>query len=310
MTSRAPCLTPPVTDSPFDLDANEAYVAWRERKLADWPANCGELMTEVVNGAALQPGELKSLHSALARTNIAFYRMKSPLPGDKAMVRALGRRLGLERLDNNLCADGDGITSLTVVEKRQQGEYIPYTNRPLNWHTDGYYNALDRQISGVILHCVSPAEEGGGNAFLDHEIAYIQLRDENPDFIRALMQADAMTIPANIQGGRELRPRQAGPVFSVDHRGKLHMRYSARARNIEWKADSTTQVAAKYLLNLFQQDSPYIFRHRLDAGEGVISNNALHCRTGFSHKESAVSRLLYRARYFDRVVDSGTGSGK
>ncbi|VAW73557.1 hypothetical protein MNBD_GAMMA14-549, partial [hydrothermal vent metagenome] len=166
------------------------------------------------------------------------------------------------------------------------------------------------QIRGVILHCVRPAETGGDNAFLDHEIAYIQLRDENPDFIRALMEPDAMTIPANIRNGQELRPEQTGPVFSLDRQGNLHMRYSARARNIEWKADSTTQAATKYLLGLFQQDSPYIFRHRLEAGEGVISNNALHCRTGFSHEDGSITRLLYRARYFDRVADPETGSGE
>ncbi len=296
--------------SPFNLDANDAYVAWRKQKLANWPANSADLMTEVADGSLLQTSEIAAIHSALTYANTAFYRVKSPVPGDKAMIRALGQQLGLEHLDNNLCADDDGISSLTVVEKRQQGEYIPYTNRPLNWHTDGYYNTLERQIRGVILHCVRPAETGGDNAFLDHEIAYIQLRDENPDFIRALMAPDAMTIPANIQNGCELRPRQAGPVFSFDPQGNLHMRYSARAKNIEWKVDSTTQAAAKCLLNLFQQDSPYIFRHRLEAGEGVISNNALHCRTGFSHEKGDTSRLLYRARYFDRVMDSSTGPGK
>jgi len=310
MTSPAICIMPPAADSPFDLDADNVYVAWRKQKLTNWPANSAELMTEIADGRDPQASEITAIHSALACSNIAFYRVKSPVPGDKAMIRALGQQLGLERLDNNLCADDDGISSLAVVEKRQQGEYIPYTNRPLNWHTDGYYNTLERQIRGVILHCVRPAETGGDNAFLDHEIAYIQLRDENPDFIRALMAPDAMTLPANIQNGRELRPRQAGPVFSFDPQGNLHMRYSARAKNIEWKADSTTQAATKCLLNLFQQDSPYIFRHRLEAGEGVISNNALHCRTGFSHERGDTSRLLYRARYFDRVMDSETGPGE
>jgi hypothetical protein len=310
MSSFAPCANPRTVQSPFSLEAKDAYVAWRERKLAGWPVSSRELMTEIEDGVAPRVDEIAAIHSALARTNVAFYKLKTPVPGDKAMIRALGRRLGLERLDSNLCADGDGITSLTVVEKRREGEYIPYTNRPLNWHTDGYYNALDRQIRGVILHCVQPAQAGGDNAFMDHEIAYLQLRDEDPDFIRALMAPDAMTIPPNIQNGRELRPRQTGPVFSVDASGNLHMRYSARARNIEWKADSTTQAAAEYLLSLFQQDSPYIFRHRLEAGEGVISNNALHCRTGFSHETGDVSRLLYRARYFDRVVDSDTGPGE
>ena len=310
-------MTPPAThikasaaDSPFDLDADEAYVAWRKQKLANWPTNSAALMTEIADSRALQADEIAAIRLALARSNIAFYRVKSPVTGDKGMIRALGRQLGLERLDNNLCADDDGISSLTVVKKRQQGEYIPYTNRPLNWHTDGYYNTPERQIRGVILHCVRPAETGGGNAFLDHEIAYIQLRDENPDFVRALMAPDVMTIPANVRNGRELRPGQTGPVFSLDPRGNLHMRYSARAKYIEWKADSTTQAAAKCLLSLFQQDSPYIFRHRLEAGEGVISNNALHCRTGFSHEQGHASRLLYRARYFDRVVDPETDSGE
>ena len=310
MTLRAIRTASAAAASPFDLDAEAAYVAWREHKLADWPTDSAALMTEIEDGLAPTADEIASLGATLARFNVAFYRVKSPAPGDKAMVRRLGRRLGLERLDNNLCADDDGITSLAVSDKRQPGEYIPYTNRPLNWHTDGYYNRLDQQIRGVILHCARPAPDGGGNAFMDHEIAYIQLRDENPAYIRALMAPDAMTIPPNIQAGREIRPRQAGPVFSVDPRGNLHMRYSARTRNVEWKADSTTQAAAECLLNLFQQDSPYIFRHRLEAGEGVISNNALHCRTGFSHEPGETSRLLYRARYFDRVLDRPTGSGE
>ncbi len=305
-----PCSTLSAEDSPFDPGADAAYVAWRECKLANWPADNAGMMTEIANGLAPQESEINAILATLARTNIAFYRVKSPLPGNKDMIRDLGRRLGLERLDENLCADEDGITSLTVVERRQQGEYIPYTNRPLNWHTDGYYNGLDRQIRGVILHCVRPAQTGGENAFLDHEMAYMQLRDENPDFIRALMAPDAMTIPPNIQNGHQLRPSQTGPVFSTDSRGHLHMRYSARTRNIVWKADSTTQAAAEYLLNLFQQDSPYIFRHRLGAGEGVVSNNALHCRTGFSHEDDDVSRLLYRARYFDRVNAPDAGPGE
>jgi hypothetical protein len=143
---------------------------------------------------------------------------------------------------------------------------------------------------------------------LDHEIAYIQLRDENPDYIRALMAPDALTIPPNIRNGEQLRAGQSGPVFSVDTDGHLHMRYSARTRNIAWKDDPTLQAAAEYLLGLFQQDSPYIFRHRLAAGQGVLSNNALHCRTAFSHEVgNETGRLLFRARYFDRVTDISQG---
>jgi hypothetical protein len=38
---------------------------------------------------------------------------------------------------------------------------------------------------------------------------------------------------------------------------------------------------------------------------GLISNNVLHDRGGFSDLPGQPQRLLYRARYFDRVADSG-----
>jgi hypothetical protein len=294
--------------NPFDLNSDRSYRAWRAQKLADYPVSPTELLVSIEDGFALQAGERSALLKAIGKTNMAIYQLPAATAADKRLVRQFGLQFGLQRLDKNLCADEDGITSLHVAGKRAAGEYIPYTNKRLNWHTDGYYNSLDRQIRGVILQCVQPAENGGENAFLDHEIAYIQLRDENPDFIRALMAPDAMTIPPNIQQGEELRSEQAGPVFSVDEIGHLHMRYSARGRNILWKDDPTTRDAAECLLNLFQQDSPYIFRHRLEAGQGVISNNVLHCRTEFSDDvDSDQGRLLYRARYFDRITDIGQG---
>jgi alpha-ketoglutarate-dependent taurine dioxygenase len=295
--------------TPFDLDDPDSYAAWREQRLAAYPRSVDELMVEVGDGFAVTGQEMDAIHKALQRANLVVYRLHNPAE-DKAMIRQFGRQFGLRRLDNNLCSDDDSITSLTVVEKRREGEYIPYTNKRLNWHTDGYYNTLQQQIRGVILHCVQPAAQGGENAFLDHEIAYIQLRDENPAYVRALMARDAMTIPANVQGGREIRPEQSGPVFSVDDGGHLHMRYSARTRNIVWKDDTTTQAAAEFLLNLFQQESPYIFRHRLKSGEGVLSNNVLHCRTSFDdNADSGQTRLLYRARYYDRAVDVRTEVG-
>lgn len=289
---------------PFHPDAEGAYAAWRERKLDSYLSSLEDLVVDIDDGLHLSQRETADIHRIVARANIVIYRLAEPGDQSKTLVRQLGRQLGLQQLDNNLCADEDSITSLRVVEKRRQGEYIPYTSKRLNWHTDGYYNTLDKQIRGVILHCVQPADQGGENAFLDHEIAYIHLRDENPDFIRALMQMDAMTIPPNILDGREIRPQQSGPVFSTDRKGHLHMRYSARSRNIVWKNDSTTQAAAECLLNLFRSDSPYIFRHRLESGQGVISNNALHCRTEFNHdNDSNQGRLLYRARYYDRIAE-------
>lgn len=93
---------------------------------------------------------------------------------------SLAIELGLNKLDDNLCADEDSITSLQVVETARHTSYIPYTNKRLSWHTDGYYNPPERQIRGMLLHCVENAMAGGENQLLDHEWAYIHLRDENP----------------------------------------------------------------------------------------------------------------------------------
>jgi hypothetical protein len=35
---------------------------------------------------------------------------------------------------------------------------------------------------------------------------------------------------------------------------------------------------------------------------GLLCNNVLHTRDGFSDRPDAPQRLLYRARYFDRIA--------
>ena len=84
------------------------------------------------------------------------------------------------------------------------------------------------------------------------------------------------------------------------------MRYTARTRSIEWKDDRNTRLAAGFLTELLNSDSAYILRHRLCAGQGVICNNVLHKREAFSDDiDSGKQRLLYRARYHDRVAETG-----
>ena len=226
--------------SPFDPDNAQAYEAWRDRKLGDYPADIGELVVEVRDPRQLTQAEHAALLDRCRRTNMAIYAGQTGGDPDKTIPALLGEQFGLTRLDCNMGADDDGITSLRVVSGEWRGSYIPYTNRPIHWHTDGYYNTAERQIRGLLLHCVATAASGGENALLDHEIAYIHLREMNPDFIRALQAPGAMTIPANIENGTEIRPARSGPVFSTLPDGSLHMRYTARSRSIEWAADALT----------------------------------------------------------------------
>ena len=207
------------------------------------------------------------------------------------------------RLDSNLLADEDAITSLQVVPEKSGRGYIPYSNRRLLWHTDGYYNPPERQVRAFVLHCVQPAASGGENGLLDPEIAYLLLRDTDPGHVHALMAPDAMTIPANTEEGGEMRAAQSGPVFSVDPAtGSLHMRYTARKRSIVWKDNAATQAAVAALEGLLAGDLDQVFRYRLAAGEGLLCNNVLHNRTEFADDvDKGRTRLIYRARYYDRI---------
>lgn len=289
-------------DNPFSLDNEKSYQIWRENKLENYPEKVEELIVEINDPAALTSAEFKALHALAVKTNMAVYAGSTGNNPDKEIPVKLGKQFGLTDLDDNRGAD-DGITSLKVVSGQWRGDYIPYTNKPIHWHTDGYYNPLNHQIHALFLHCVSPAAKGGENALLDHEIAYIHLRDTNPDYIQALMENDVMTIPANVVNGREIRPMCTGPVFSVLPDGNLHMRYTARTRSIEWKDDAITQAAVKTLEEFLDSESPYIYRATLQPGQGLISNNVLHDRSGFEDAGDS-KRLLYRLRYYQRIMDT------
>ncbi len=294
----------------FSLNEPSAYARWRDSKLAAYPLDPASLWVEIGRPGMLGGDEHRILAERCSVFNLVFYNTRRRNAVVRADIHALGRQLGLTVIDRNLCGEADGIAAIRVLDGSPAGEYIPYTNLPLNWHTDGYYNPVTEPIRGVIMHCVRQAPSGGESRFLDHEIAYILLRDENPAYVEALMVPDAMTIPANMDGERCLRPARGGPVFSIDPRaGRLHMRYTARQRSIVWKAGAAAEAAA-CLLELLGDASRYITRVRLGPGQGVICNNVLHARSAFRNdSEAGGERLLWRARYRDRVAGGAATAG-
>ena len=288
--------------SPYDLANESGYRAWRDAKLAAYPHSVDELIVPLADPRHLTPSEIGALEACCARANMAIYSAPHLPAADKSIPKQLAQQLGLVHLEGNYLADEDGLSSITPAgeEGSVRGEFIPYTHKPINWHTDGYYNTLDRRILGMTLHCAQDAESGGENALLDHEIAYLQLRDINPDYVAALMQPAAMTIPARMDEDNIARPEQSGPVFAVDPgQGFLYMRYTARTRSIVWKDDATTQAAVKTLADILAS-SEYILTARLRPGMGLICNNVLHTRSAFSDFPDH-RRLLYRGRYYDRL---------
>ena len=290
--------------SPFDLDQPEAYARWRATKLAAHPRRVEDLIVDVADPRRLATAERAALLDRCARANMVVYR--SPVvTEDKELPRLLGAQLGLHRLDANWLADEDGVSSIAVSQDEEGGpraDFIPYTDKPIKWHTDGYYHPQARRIEGMILHCVRNAGEGGVSGLVDHEMVYLALRDAKPEWVRALMASDAMTIPERADGNGVARPAQSGPVFYLRPDGGLQMRYTARTRSIEWKADPVLREAAAFIEQLLAGNPPWLFRLLLQPGMGIVANNVPHERSGFSD-DPQQPRLLYRARYLDHVRD-------
>jgi hypothetical protein len=81
------------------------------------------------------------------------------------------------------------------------------------------------------------------------------------------------------------------------------MRYTDRRRNIHWRDDADTAAAVAALREVLEAPDTPRFTARLEAGWGLICNNVLHSRGRFHDIATGdrQGRLLYRARYYDRI---------
>jgi alpha-ketoglutarate-dependent taurine dioxygenase len=289
---------------PFDLTDRDAYEAWRDAKLRNYPRNSQELVVEIGDSAHTSAAERQAIAERCQRANMAIYAM--PATHDENEIRrdlrAFGAGFGLIAAEDHRSAEADGIVRIEVVQQGGRFGYIPYSNLPIAWHTDGYYNfhGVGHNIGAMLLHCVRAADDGGENRLLDPDIAYIRLRDLDPAYIAALSHPAAMRIPANVEADGSVRAENAGPVFFIHSpTGALAMRYTARKRNILWREDAPTHDAVAALNDILERDS-LVLRMRLAPGQGLICNNVLHDRAGFSSAEEH-ARLLFRIRYFGRI---------
>ena len=288
--------------TPFELNNSDQYQQWRDKKLTDYPKDLADIIVEINDPRKMSDAELNKILSVCRQTNMVVYVSKTGADPDPEIPLSMGRAFKLYELDHNWLADESGLTSLTVSDEGARKHFIPYSNLAINWHTDGYYNTPDKWIHALNLHCVMPAPQGGENQLMDHEIAYILLREKNPDYIKALMADDVMTIPPRMaKDGSIARKEEVGPVFSImDETGDLHMRYTIRTKNVVWKEDELTRDALQYLGSLLD-DSAYIFQGKLESGMGLISNNILHDRSAFEDNEHQ-KRLIYRSRFYGRLA--------
>jgi len=294
-----------VPESPFLLENESAYQHWRKTKLERYSQTNPNSVIRITDPASLSPKTMGEIALQLETFNFAFYEIETAVAEFSTDdFLAFGRQLGLHRIDTNPGAETNGVTLLSAVDPAdQRSRYIPYTNRALNWHTDGYYNPTGSRIDAFSLHCVNQAGQGGDNFMLDHEMVYMQIRDTDANLLVALMDEGILVIPANIRNKRVVRQAESGPVFNVDGlTGRLNMRYSARPQNIGWKTDKLSRRAVNRVREILM-DNENITRLKLKSGQGIVCNNVLHGRRAFiDNPASESSRLYYRARYYDAIT--------
>jgi len=290
---------------PFDLSDAAAYENWRSWKLEVAAAARNVNFIPIGDPARLTSAEREAILQACSKTNMAFYACPG-LEGDEESSRhaiaSMIKSLGLRHFEEHRSASGDGIVPIEVTDTGGRAGFIPYSNRAINWHTDGYYSyeSPRRMIRSMVLHCVRDAQEGGENGFFDPDIAYIRLRDENPAFVEALQHPQAMTIPAFDDAQGKSHSAVSGPVFVVEN-GRLAMRFTIRKRNIVWRDDPVLADAVAFLGSVLAAD-PLQIHARLSPNQGIICNNVLHDRKAFSNKEGGeAGRLLFRVRSYDRI---------
>jgi len=282
----------------------EAFEAKKKLKLAQYPSNPLDLMVSIKNPLALDVAEKEAIFENIRLANMCLFNVSDKTSFDKTSLLALTNQIGLQNIDGNLCSDTNHISEIQDEGKGVKAGYIPYSKKGLTWHTDGYYNVEAKQIKGMVLYCKREAYIGGDSLLYDHERLFFELYEENPEYIDVLMDKNVLTIPANNTTPGHFRAAQTGPVFTVNKvNGAIHMRYSARTRNIEWGSEaikskgSTLETALMKIQTLLSKNNPYIYKLKMKAGEGVICNNVLHNRTAFEDNEN--KRLLYRARYYN-----------
>ena len=276
-------------------NTKEDYKRWKDKKLESFTSNLDHLTVHISNPNSVSKPEKNKVISLIDSNSMAFFNIDNINYRDKLSIKKFAFQIGLSDYELDSQSDDDGLAEITEHEHNHKiSEYIPYTTKELNWHTDGYYNTRDNSILSWLLFCNTPSKKGGVNTYLDHEISYI-LFNESSGKIKDLMLETACCIPENILTKRK---EVHNPVYMFDNE-KLHMKFSMRKKNIIW--NDASLEAINILKSIINDSFEYHVTKKFTEGEGVITNNVIHKRTAFTNSENK-NRLLYRLRSKRRVI--------
>ena len=266
------------------------FLKWAEEKERDIPHNIDGIIVNIHDINNVKISEIAKIKETINKCNSCIYSSKIALKSNTNLLKFV-ESVGMRTYDRNNIESNE-ISTITPLESNKIN-YIPYTNKSLNWHTDGYYDK--KSIFSWLLHCVHPATHGGENYLLDHELAlreYVLRYDD----VNNLMSEDALTIPESKDTSRS---EISTYIFSIKNQyKKLHMRFSMRKDNIGTSPKAGDAVTK--LKEIIENDcAKYSLTYKLQKNEGIITNNILHGRRAF--KDDKVKRKLLRIRSYERL---------
>ena len=266
------------------------FLRWAEEKERDIPHNIDGIIVNIHDINNVKISEIAKIKETINKCNSCIYSSKIALKSNTNLLKFV-ESIGMKTYDRNNIESNE-ISTITPLENNKIN-YIPYTDKSLNWHTDGYYDK--KSIFSWLLHCVHPATHGGENYLLDHELAlreYVLRHDD----INNLMSEDALTIPESKDTSRS---EISTYIFSIKNQyKKLHMRFSMRKDNIGTSPKAGDAVT-KLKQTIENDCAKYSLTYKLQKNEGIITNNILHGRKAF--KDDKVKRKLLRIRSYERL---------
>jgi hypothetical protein len=274
----------------FTSKSNE-FKQWALEKEDNIPLNINDLIVKIhdINHATL--AEISNIKDIIKRFNYCIYQSKVGLNAQADLMN-FAQSIGMETYDTNNIHNSP-ISLIMSLETKNALNYIPYTNKKLNWHTDGYYD--EKPIFSWLLHCEEPAYSGGENYLLDHELA-IREYIIKYDNLESLSSLDAFTIPGNTHANRG---ETKGYICDNDNEyKKFHMKFSMREKNMKLNEQSKTAIMR--MKKIIKEDcKKYCLTYKLSKNEGIVSNNILHGRNSF--EDGKAMRKLYRIRSYERI---------
>ncbi|WP_431971034.1 TauD/TfdA family dioxygenase [Nocardia sp. bgisy134] len=186
------------------------------------------------------------------------------------------------------------------TEKSKENTH-PAFSRPLAqpWHVDALLEPIG-VVNTTLLHCISPAEEGGETVVADISSIFLSLADEHPEAAKLLTANHILAKRATLEG---ISAESIGPAFAYrpGFQRPVITRYGQAGTDVwcprDFAESELLQVGLKVIEDKLEMPS-LSTRIRLSAGQTLVLRNSscVHRRTEYRDNHHA-GRHLVRAMY-------------